>query len=265
MDRGYSQAEAQASLKKLQKRLGIEPAPRTRSFTAPARYLGIAAALVVAIFGAKYLSTSDHGSHSAPETKTYSTGNGQRATVTLSDGSNVTLAPATTMRVTDRDVDLKGEAVFTVSHSSEGVFTVHANGAAVRVLGTTFGVRAYDELRVAVSEGRVSVASAVLSAGDMATIRDNTTTIRQNVDVASLLAWTRGSLAFNDTPLSEASHDLERWLDIKVRIDDQRVAAYPISATFGKNSPSQVAEILSDILNVPVHANGREIVIGKRR
>src|SRR5688572_16717807 len=110
------------------------------------RYTSIAAAIVAAVVGIKYISNHT----STPETKTYSTARGQRATITLLDGSIAILAPATTIHVTNRNVELNGEAVFTVTQHTGEPFTVKSGNTVTRVLGTTFGIRAYDEnIRVA--------------------------------------------------------------------------------------------------------------------
>lgn len=227
----------------------------------------LASAVLVVLVASKYNPLASN-SDTHPEFRTYTTASGQRANVTLPDGSVATLAPATTMRVTGvagREIQLQGEAVFVVAHNKSGAFTVRANGRTVRVLGTTFGVRTYDKLRVAVADGRVSIGSSVLSAGDVATVQGNTTVITQNADVTTMLAWTKGELTFKDMPLRDVAHDIERWFGVRLIIADPDLANYPVSATLGGNTPAQLAEILANGLDARAELRGSEIVISKHR
>jgi transmembrane sensor len=77
------------------------------------------------------------------------TGRGQTLTVTLLDGSHVTLAPDSRLTAppgfgrTTREVTLDGKAYFDVVHDSLHPFTVIAAGERIRDIGTQFVVDAY--------------------------------------------------------------------------------------------------------------------------
>jgi len=100
-----------------------------------------------------------------PEVQVYRTGVGERATVTLADGSQATLNTASTLAVeytrSRRGLRLlAGEAWFDVAKNPNRPFVVQADGHSVTATGTSFDVRLDpDRLRVAVSEGRVLVAA----------------------------------------------------------------------------------------------------------
>src|SRR5687768_8668644 len=105
------------------------------------RYAGLAASLLIVSAAAYVLSgnrswSSIATSTKAPNSKTFSTGIGQRANVKLADGSVVIIAPATTLRVLGRSIDLSGEAIFTVTQRTGEPFIVRANNTVTRVLGT---------------------------------------------------------------------------------------------------------------------------------
>ena len=76
---------------------------------------------------------------------------GQRASVTLPDGTKVWLNSHTELRyksdygVKERNVFLNGEAYFEVSKDKEHRFVVNAGEMAVEALGTAFNVKAYNE------------------------------------------------------------------------------------------------------------------------
>src|SRR5262249_48171613 len=79
----------------------------------------------------------------------YVTSTSQQLSMTMPDGTRFTLAPSSRVRVhgdygkDTRELDLEGEAYFTVIHDTSHPFTVHARSASVQDIGTTFDVRAY--------------------------------------------------------------------------------------------------------------------------
>jgi hypothetical protein len=73
---------------------------------------------------------------------------GQRASVTLSDGSHVTVGGASRIRVAPtfgrtREVYLDGEAFFEVAHDASRPFIVRAARGTARAVGTKFNIDAY--------------------------------------------------------------------------------------------------------------------------
>ncbi len=103
--------------------------------------------------------------------RTYATAAGQRLSVTLVDGTQLTLAPASRVRVAAdygqgpaaRELELDGEAYVAVVHDTAHPFAVRTHGAVAWDVGTAFDVRAYPEdagAKIAVAEGAVAVTVA---------------------------------------------------------------------------------------------------------
>src|SRR5690606_15701139 len=96
-------------------------------------------------------------------TSTYSTGIGQRSTVTLQDGSIVELNAQTRIKVAfgaeRRSVQLlDGQAIFRVAKDASRPFVVHAGDREIIALGTAFDVRLDPSaMRVTLLEGKVAV------------------------------------------------------------------------------------------------------------
>jgi transmembrane sensor len=139
---------------------GGSPSPSPLEGPAPSRWLantaGIAAAAGICALaaGIAWRSLRPAGGQSpvaaAPESPQVAiTGRGQRLTVTLLDGSHVTLAPDSRLTApagfgrTTREVTLDGKAYFEVVHDSLHPFTVIAAGERIRDIGTQFVVDAY--------------------------------------------------------------------------------------------------------------------------
>lgn len=180
---------------------------------------------------------------------TYTTRPGQRASLTLIDGSRVTLGPVTTLRVERTSapgvvaVDVTGEAHFTVNHAATRPFVVTSHGVTTRVLGTDFLVRAYDAslVRVAVREGRVSVQSqsltaanaAIVSRGQAVSVTPNTVPAITSIpDLATDFAWINGELVLHDVPLGDAFVRLSRWYGVEFRVSDPPLLNARVDAVF---------------------------------
>lgn len=158
--------------------------PQTAGLEVSGRWAAIAASVVLLVLGVglaarRFLVPGFRSL--TPAVREYATAAGQRLTVTLGDGTRVTLGPESRVQVvsgdgggavaTGRDsvggprgdmraVELEGEAYFAVVHDATRPFAVRAHGAVVRDVGTAFDVRAYPEdagTRVAVVEGAVAV------------------------------------------------------------------------------------------------------------
>lgn len=189
------------------------------------------------------------------------TGIGEQRTIDLSDGSQVVLGAASTLRLAagfgdaTREVFLEGQAFLKVKHDAARPFVVNAAGTRTIDLGTAFEVRAYpnEGVRVAVSEGMVEVRrdggvrdSAVLQPGDVAELpaSGDAAVVKRQQDVARLLGWTRGELVFEDAPLSDVARDLERWYDVEVRIDDPALRSLHLSTQL------KTGESLDEVLKV---------------
>ena len=208
--------------------------------------LAAAAVLIAVIGGGRVLRR-------APQWKEYATAAAQRMVIRLQDGTQVTIAPKSRVRYTadfgraHRDLYLDGEAYFQVPPDSQRPLRVHTPGSVTEDLGTAFVVTAYADQRtteVVVTEGRVSLSRAeatspavVLGLRDLGRLdASGPATVRRGVDVDRYLAWTKGVLAFDGTPLGEVIPALERWYNVEIRLAERALAARRLTATF-QNEP----------------------------
>jgi len=167
-------------------------------------------------------------------------GPNERRVVHLANGSTMILAPRTTATVSSTEVTVTGAAYFTVVPHTSRPFVVRAGNAEVRVLGTRFMVRHYDNERAAqvvVDDGRVSLQRVpntsstgqqstphVLSADMVATLSDSGTVVTSIADTRTYTGWTTGTLVFNRVPLSRVVAELERAYAAHIRITDSALA-----------------------------------------
>jgi len=218
--------------------------------------LATAAVLIAVIGGWRVLRR-------APRWKEYATARAQRMVIRLQDGTQVTIAPKSRVRhpadyaTAHRDLYLDGEAYFQVAPDSQRPLRVHTTRSVTEDLGTAFVVRAYDQTatEVVVAEGRVALwradttaaargprpdappSALVLGVRDLGRLDPSgVVTLRRRVDVGRYLAWTRGVLTFDGTPLGDVVLTLERWYNVEIRLAESALAGRRLTATL-QNEP----------------------------
>lgn len=214
------------------------------------RWVAAAAVLILGI--SLYWYTADR----VPE-QVLQTAIGERASISLSDGSTLELNSNTLARVSysrrTRTIHLdRGEAYFKVKHDTERPFWVMSGGSWVRAVGTEFDVylRTRD-LRVTVSEGAVKVGTApvsVISAGQQVDIGTSAAVMRElsATDLTRSAAWRTGTLYFENQPLGEVIDELSRYTSARMIVTDDTLRLLPVGGTFQANA--QGAELLLSML-----------------
>lgn len=212
------------------------------------------------------------GFYGEPHVSVYSTGNGERATVKLPDGSTAVLNVASRLEVpTDYDrgnrtVQLRGEALFTVTHNSSTPFTVVAGASTTRVLGTSFVVRRYETdtiVTVAVRDGKVEVGSTVLTANQQLIVSDAGTS-HQSIAHPGQFTFASGGLTLNDVTLKDAVVELNRWYDADIRIADPALDKRGIRGVFAAESITELGDMLEFMYNIRVEQRGRVLTLHSR-
>lgn len=158
--------------------------------------------------------------------------------VVLADGTRVWLNAKSVLkypvqfRGKERVVFLEGEAYFEVTKDKEHPFRVMTNReVSVKVLGTSFNVRAYSEdkeVETVLEEGSVEMAAAghhvLLVPGQKGfySFDDGRLEVK-DVDTGNFTAWRKGEFVFNDEKVVDIMEDLMRWYDIEVFYADEAV------------------------------------------
>lgn len=280
--------DVRAAWQRLRRRMG-GPTLHLLSSAPPRVHPGsrrLAAAAVLILLTAGSLLVYGRWRSGPTEPRGFATRRSQTAVLELPDGSRLMLGPASRVRLpanssafragTTRDVYLEGEAYLEVKHDPERTFRVHTAAGVVEDIGTEFLVSAYPEtpgMRVVVATGMVALYRPpttgaarrpllTLAHGDVADIvAGGVVTVTHDVDVTSYTAWTRGDLGFDGTRLGDVVSALERWYDVEIRLADSSLAERRLTATFRRESLSQVLELLALSLNVRVQREGRSVVV----
>lgn len=244
------------------------------------RYAAAAIILLVAGVGVNYF-LSQNKSVFRPGTDTYSIVNKTRQVRkhVFPDGSEAWLNPGT--RITyakedfkkdSREVSLEGEAFFEVTHDASRPFFVHGESVQVKVLGTSFNVRANKgeaEYEVSVVTGKVSVTAdkgreVMLLPHQQAVFKvASGELLSEEVPVVAEKAplWQPVSLTFRDAKLGEVVKKLEEKFDVKIRLENPDLENCRVKATFDQNRLSEILDMTMQIVEANYQMQNGEIVI----
>lgn len=180
--------------------------------------------------------------------KTIRTEKGQKASITLPDGTAIKLNGQSELRYpepfagTRRLVYLSGEAYFDVAKDPAKPFVIHTSTTSTRVLGTEFNLKAYpnEQVSLAVVEGKVAFGgirdeqqSRSFTAGQFGIYSMAGKMTRQTLpSLAGHTAWTKNKLIFDGQYLSEVIPVIERWYNIDIRLDNPALGREKFTGEF---------------------------------
>lgn len=194
----------------------------------------------------------------------------------MDDGTQIALNANTTIKYDDdynkevRKVSLQGEAFFEVAPNEEKPFIIEAEDIEIRVLGTSFNVRAYegtDEIEVTVATGLVSVEKPgdidnklTLKPGNVGIYHKGTGKLRlvKQPD-ANYLSWKTKEFMFDDTPLHEVIKVLNNSYHNDLYLKDTSMESCPITVDFAAQSFESILKVLQSTLDLEVNKTDQGI------
>ncbi|MCY7358321.1 MAG: FecR domain-containing protein [Rudanella sp.] len=218
---------------------------------------------------------SFQGPDSIDQTTTFLTQSTTKTTrsLTLPDGSTVLLNRNSSIRYPNtflgqtREVTLIGEAFFDVKPNTQQPFIIHAQDTDVRVVGTSFGVRAYDRnVRVSVKTGRVVVRKkqqeVVLIPGQQATIDPTADTLRRlpRFD-ANALAYSTKQLNFTNQSLASVVETLSDYYQTDINLSASSLQTCRLTARFENESVETVLGVVAETLQLSVKRTDKGFVL----
>lgn len=234
----------------------------------------VAAVAVLGVFAANRSGPSDP--RSVPQV--YANDELQQRIVTLADGSTVHLDAASEIAATlsseGRELSLiRGRAFFEVAHDSARPFTVESAGVRTLATGTQFEVRMEpDQVRVTLAEGSVAVSTSswheTLAPGEQLVVHSRNQQLeKRRVDAQRAVAWSRGRLNFDGTPLAQVLDEVNRYFTTRIVLGDEALGRIPIGGSFAAGGDARgFVDALAAILPVEGDAaSGDRIVLYPRR
>jgi transmembrane sensor len=216
---------------------------------------------------------------------------GMKTRINLPDGSIIWLNAGSTLKYPYkfdkrmREVYLTGEGYFDVKHHAGKPFIVHTGSMDIRILGTAFNVRAYEDedftetslikgaVEVAVKEPgavrkiRLQPSQKLILRGTSGAQKKNaiiTTKIQRGkgehgprLTVASLsavddsliaeTAWLSNKLVYQDEPFEALARRLERWYGMHILVKDPKLAAIRFSGRADNLPIDKLLAVLQEI------------------
>jgi len=179
--------------------------------------------------------------------------------ITMNAGSKITYKKG--FGTTHRNLTLKGEAFFEVK-KEKVPFIITANEASVRVTGTSFNVKAYEDrsyIKVTVTEGTVRLyetgqqqKEAVLLAGETG-IYDKSIKTVSKLAASDLndLSWKTRVMDFRNTPLSEVAEVLSDTYHVTFKIEPA-LKNCTVTVIFENRDLGSVIEVLKSTLELTI-------------
>ncbi|MDU1890105.1 MAG: FecR domain-containing protein [Dysgonomonas sp.] len=227
------------------------------------RYAATACIIIAVTFGAYFLGKNGTGIND--DVVSMSVMNGQKAEITLADGTRVYINSDSKViydgsyNKKDRILTLEGEAYFEVAKNTEKPFIVKANGLDVEALGTSFNVKAYktEELvSITLIEGKVKVSDS-----EDETLMNPNERIEYNLTNKSFakselhpnadhLLWRSSQLAFYGESLEEVCNTLTRMYNCTFEFKSEAVKKYTYNGIIRNNSLTNVLDFISQTASI---------------
>ena len=206
--------------------------------------LKIAAAISVLLVSALYISNNVGKTAPVLEMNKIVVPPGQRANLTLSDGTNVWLNACSEMTYPAsfsediRRVSLKGEAYFDVAPDKAHPFIVQTPHTSIRVTGTSFNVRAYADEEVestTLISGAIEISSEnedyeLIPNQHFVYDKNSRESTVSNVNTELYTSWESGSFIFMNVPLENVMSYLSKWYGFTYTFEDDAARQVQIGA-----------------------------------
>lgn len=200
---------------------------------------------------------------------------GERKIFPLSDGTIVYLNAdskliyPSTFSKSSREVEVVGEAYFSVVHENDRPFKVTSGNTVIVVTGTEFNVKyRYGKVNVVVAKGSVktylknSNDGIDLTKGQMISFTDERGFSKAvSINLDHYLAWRSNKFSFERTPLSEAMAEIERYYNLEVTFQNDSVRNKRLTGIFKTDSLEQILSIISLTLDVKIDYKGSKVLI----
>lgn len=188
--------------------------------------------------------------------ETVKTPYGARTSFLLPDGSEVWLNSGSTISFTrqygeTRNVELAGEAYFKVLKDGRP-FIVKTGLGKVEVMGTSFDVKAYptENFETTLVEGSVKVTNrvnrvATLRPGEQSRITSTDEFSMKVVNTDLITSWREGKLIFVKEPFANVARELERWYNVKIELQGERLKKLGYTGTIELETFGEVLELIN--------------------
>lgn len=206
---------------------------------------------------------------------------GTRSKIVLKDSTVVWLNSSSRLTVNEnfgrqeRRVSLSGQGYFDVTTNKVVPFIVDlGNDITMKVTGTTFSVKAYDDedIETVLIKGSVELDNGrkvyrMHPSERVVVDRANDDLVPQEVDDdESYKSWKDGIIVFRSSSMTDVVKTLERWYNVDIMIKDSELMSYRFTARLDNCSLEQVFKYisLSSPVKYSIDVNERTVTLSKQ-
>ncbi len=194
-------------------------------------------------------------------------------TDTLPDGSVVTLNNYSSLSYpekfsdTIRSINLQGEAFFNVTPDKKKPFIIHVNDVQIRVVGTSFNVKANKgTTEVIVETGIVQVQRkekmVELKKNERIVVpQKDSVLVKQQVEDKLYNYYRTKEFVCDGTPLWKLVEVLNEAYQVNIQIENKAIRTLPLTTTFYNESLDNILKIISETLFITVSKEDNKIVL----
>ena len=205
---------------------------------------------------------------------------GQKASITLPDGSKVWLNSLSELTYNSdfntekRELLLDGEAYFEVASNPDKPFVVRSNEITVEALGTAFGVKAYtDDVSVSsiLMHGKVRVTtpngSIILKPNERVQYDRELATTRQSsvTNAVDFTGWIHNELRFENESLYEITRNIQRIYNVEIIFSTERLKKLRYTGTVDNNSLESVLNLITLTSPVSYQIDRQKVILKEKK
>jgi transmembrane sensor len=262
-----------------------------------------AACTIILITGYFLLKGKNGPANSPAQFETIVTRAGSKTLINLPDSSTVLLNSASrfgynkTFGVGGREMELAGEAYFDIRKNAEAPLIIHAGNVIIRVLGTTFNVRANPEdsyVEATLIKGSIEVSlrtdperKILLRPNEKIMIRKNENlpadkmkdSLRRNnnemIAVTKIepdpsdssyveTVWTKDKMIFHKELFTSLAKKMERWYNVRIILSDAGLNDMEFTGSLEKESLQEALNALQHLARFNYKIEGNTVTVTEK-
>lgn len=186
---------------------------------------------------------------------------GERANIILPDSTKVNLNAQSLLRYNvnefnckERRISFSGEAYFEIAKNNNKPFIIQTNHMEVRVVGTSFNLKARDEnafTEIDLLEGKVDITSNKTKETLLLLHHQKAILDKKSGEIKILpstplesFAWRNGQLVFHGIDIKQVFREIERAYGVKFQINNDTLPYDFFTGTFFTNNLNETLDVL---------------------
>lgn len=243
------------------------------------RIFAIAAAVLLPIFIFFTAYLYNNKNVKVNSTMVVATASGERASITLPDGTKVALNEDTKLEYTpdkynisERNIKFNGEAYFEVAKNKNCPFIINAGRLVVKVIGTKFNLSARKnskEAELTLKEGRVEFCSLLTSRNvilhpiqqAVLNYKNGDITVKELDAIDDVVAWKSNEKIFNNESLGNVVRYINKQYNVDVIIKSNYNSKDLFTGTIPTNDLYNAIRIIKESYHFKSFINGKTIIM----